>query len=32
VISEPAFVDWCTERLASCAGVHRWLVANVDHG
>ena len=26
-VSGPAFVDWCADRLAATADVHRWLVA-----
>lgn len=29
VITTPAFVDHCLQRLDACADVHRWLVANL---
>lgn len=28
-IATPAFIDWCAKRLANCAQVHYWLVANL---
>jgi len=28
-ISSPSFVDWCVDRLAKMADVHRWLVENL---